>query len=432
MHTEKIRRQIQRTKQRMLGTTQAVITTVNADDDTVRTNANAKDTNISHPYASKEAWIRSMPSSGTRVTLSHNASTNKYDFVAYVPLTSADELEKYRNRKSLYRVLREGEHEIKSKGGAVSFWGSRSYQSTRTGAVQTTHDGERLEHVTRAPTVVVRGHRHKTDRIGNEMRFGVVKRPLTAVQESIILKAPMSMPDAGMFTYSYEYLMNLTNDLDNTLIDVRQGEVYDDLPQPGYPFSLPYLGKNNFPVRSRSRYHTIMEPMGIKVPETYTEEEIDTFGNVTWTLSKLAVIGFVIKVPFGGYNVDASLKAEITGKLGVSVNSTVGNVSISGLAGIVNSTPAKYSVDAKSGIDEKTNGKYSLNASAGALLESPLKIEIKGGTGVNIHADGPVEVSSSTSTTLSGAMGKTGRPIATQSTCFVTNLPFSIDPTLKS
>ena len=424
---------IKRARQRVEGgTTQSVITSVSPDTETIRSSANGTDTFIAHPFASRDAWIRSMPSAGTRVTLAYNASTKRFDFVSYTPLTSSTRLEEYRDRKSLYRVLREGEHEIKSLGNAVSFWGSEGYQSTRTGVVQTVHDSDRLEHTTRAPTILLRNHKHKSDRIGNEIRFGVVKRPITNASENYVLKAPLSMPDAGLFTYSYEHLIHLTNDNDATLIDFRDGEVYEDLPQPGYPFSLPYLGSNNFPLRSRRRYYATIEPIGTGVPETYTEEEIDNFGNITWTLSKLAVIGFAIKVPFGSYNVNAMLQAEITGKLGVTVSSTVGKVTTSGLAGIVNTTPAKYTLDAKAGIDEKTNGKYSLNASAGALLESPLKIEIKGGTGVSIKADGPVEASSSTSTTLSGAMGKTGRPIATQATCFVTNLPFFIDPTLKS
>lgn len=430
MRSDNAKRHLKRMKQRMSGSSQAVITTVDADNDVLMTNASGTNTNISHPFASKDAWIRSMPSTGTRVTLMYNQATNKYDFVAYVPLTTSGSLDDYRNKKSLYRVLREGEHEVKSIGNAVSFWGSRSYQSTRAGAVQSTHDGEKLEHVVRAPTILLRGHRHKADRIGNEIRFGVVKRPLTNVRENYVLKAPLSMPELDKYTYTYEYLMNLTNDQDSPLIDIRQGEVYEDLPQPGYPFSLPYLGANGFPVRSLSRYHAVLEPLGTSVPKTYTEEEIDTFGNVTWTLSKLAVIGFAIKVPFGSYNVNAMLNAQITGKLGVTIESTVGKVTTSGLAGLVNTTPAKYSLDAKLGIDEKTNGKYSLSASGGADLDSPLVINISGGAGVNIKSTGPVKVSGSAGVTLAGAMGSVGRPIASGN-CLVTGLPLWVDATVK-
>ncbi len=411
---EQVRKNTERIRQKMRGSTQGVITSVNSDTDMLRTDASGGDTFISHPFASRDSWIRSMPSTGTRVTLQFNTATKKFDFVAYVPLTTDQDLAKYRERKSLYRVLREGEHEIKSIGGAVTYYSSRKYQSSRAGAVQTTHDGERLEHTIRAPTTVVRNHRHRNDRIGNETRFGVVKRPLTATQETYVMKAPMSLPDQGKFTYAYEYLMNLTNDNDEPLIDVRLGEVYDDLPQPGYPFSLPVLGKNGFPLRARTRYFTTMEPLGVGVPNVSTDYEVDSLGNVNYTLGKLAIVGFCIKVPFGGYKVDASLQAEITGKLGVSITSTVGKVNVNGLAGIVNNTQGKYTVDAKSGIDLKT----------------PLQFNITGGAGVKIHSDGPAEVSSSSTLSLSGAMGKTGRPVASQATCFITGLPFFLDPTL--
>ena len=398
-------------------TTAASITSVSPDDESIAFDVGASQSQVAHPFVSGEAWFRSQPSVGTKCTISYNSTLQRYEFVAYTQTAdqARDRLTRYKNKKSLYQPLQEGEHELMSSGNVTEFWGSRPVKSSRAGAVSWTYDGDKLEATATAPTHIKRGHRNQTDRIGNEMRFGVVKRPTSAANEMYALAAPFSNPVADLYTYAYEHLINLSNDNDAPLIDHREGEVYDDVLTPGVPFAKPALGKQmKLPLRSRKRYHATMEPGGLPLGLS-TDIEIDCLGNVQMDLAESAIGGFKLSAPMGGVEVNAGLQAKLIAQLAVKIASELASVAIT----------SKLNTGIKSGLAMKIDAGTSLDISA--VAKATMKA-----LSLIIEADTTAEISGKAGLTLTGAMGKTGRIINTLQQDYVTGLPTFVDPTLTS
>jgi hypothetical protein len=80
-------------------------------------------------------------------------------------------------------------------------------------------------------------------------------------------------------------------------------------------------------------------------------------------------------------------------------------------------------------------------------IESGTDMKISAGTSLDIEATADAifksltlkmtttataEIGGGAGLTLYGALGKTGRPVSTQSNCFISGAPFFIDPTLSS
>lgn len=245
--------------------------------------------------------------------------------------------------------------------------------------------------------------------------FGVVKRPTSAANEAYALTAPFSNPVGDLYTYAYEHLVSLNNDNDAPLIDHREGEVYDDTLTPGIPFATPALGKQlKLPLRSRRRYHATLEPGGLPAGVS-TDIEIDCMGNVQVDLAETALGGFKMSVPLGGVEVNAGLHAKLVAQLAVKIASEFASVAITSQLG----------TEVKSGLGMKLDAGTTLDIAAAA------KATMKA-LSLVISADTTTEVSGSAGLTLYGALGKTGRPIATAPFCLVTGAPLSIDPTLTS
>jgi hypothetical protein len=328
------------------------------------------------------------------------------------------------NRKSLYRNLREGELELASSGGVTTHYSSRPVFNGRAGAVSWTYDSDKLEASATAPTHVTRGHNNTPDQIGNEIRFGVVKRPLSSTREMYALTAPLSNPIVGLYTYAYEYLINLANDNGAPLIDHRLGEVYDDQLSPGIPFSLPVLGrKSSIPLRARYQYHSTIEPGGIPAPGKMTSYEISCLGDVDALLSDLAIQGYSLTVPHGAMNFKAGTSASFVAELAVLVKSTLDKITLEASGGIVMSTDQSIKTTASVSQKHSSGTTFTLDAGTTATIN---------GVQVEVSATGQLLMHGSLGLTLYGALGQTGRPIATQPTCFITSLPFSVDPTFHS
>lgn len=405
-------------------TVTGLIVGVNPEQETVVVDIGSSTVQVTHPFLSGSAWIRAVPVPGTACTLSYNTSKSCYEFVAYAPSKeySSKQLDQYAQRKSLYRQLVSGEIEIASSGGVAVHHGSRPVYTGQAGAVSWSHDSDRLESTVTAPTFIVRNHRAFKDRIGNEFRFGVVKRPLSNTRELYALTPPLSNPALDKYVYAYEHLVSMANDIDSPLFDHRQGEVYDDVLTPGIPFAGPALSrKSGIPLRARYRYHATIEPGGIASGKM-TVMEISCLGDVDVALSELAVQGYTLYSPVGPIAMRTGTSTSLLSKLAVMIKSEIDKIAmeagqdISLVAGANLSGSAKKSVSLKSGADTKI--------SAG----TDIKIE-----GIQIKVEGTnVEIHGATGLSLTGAMGKTGRPIATQPTCFISNLPLFLDPTLTA
>jgi hypothetical protein len=386
----------------------------------------ADSTQVCHPFVSGEAWFRSQPSAGTRVTVAYNNALQRYEFVAYAQTAeqATKRLDRYKNKKSLYRPLQEGEHELMSSGTVNEFWGSRPTKTGRAGAVTWTYDGDKLEAAATAPTHIKRGHRSQTDRIGNEIRFGVVKRPTGATSEVYALTAPFSNPALDMYSYAYEYLIQLSNDNDAPLIDFREGEVYDNNLIPGIPFAKPTLAKKTkLPLRSRKRYYATLEPGGLPVADMSTDIEIDCLGNMSVVLSDTALLGYNLSVPTGAISIDAGLDAKLISNLAMKIASTVAGVVID--AALDAKLSGGMNTKISSGLDTK------IDAGKNMSLKAALDMALESVT-MKLSASAAAEIHGGAGLTLTGALGKTGRIINTLQQDYLTGLPTFIDPTLTS
>lgn len=385
----------------------AIIKSVDNVREVLSTDDDSKETDIRHPYVSAGSWIRTMPSSGVRIVVAYSKDNRKLEVIGYQNNRAQELSTGYAQRQNLFRTLREGEHEVMSSGKASSFWGSQPFKVDRAGAVSHKLDGIKLESATRAPTMIWRGARNRPDVIGHEVRIGAVKRSTSAAKEVYALKIG-SLPDIGQAIYGNEFLIALNADLtDAPLIDIRSGDVFDDSLTPGYPMAIPRLGDNVFPLRHHAKYFVTIEPGSTPVPMQFTDVQIDSLGNVNVNLSKLSVMGLTVKVPLGRVLLSCGLDMTLDAKLGIKLTS-LGKITLDAKLGIDLITPASVTISGDVGVQVKSKGPTSIAATA--------NVEINGKAGVK----------------LIGAMGETGRPIATLNLDPVTSVPLFLDPTLST
>lgn len=426
--------QAEHLKQMDTPTTAARITAVAPDTEAMSLDIGSGNSQISHPFVSGESWFRGMPSVGTRCTVSFNKSMNRYEFVSYTQTSeqATNRITKYKKKKSLYRPLQEGEFELMSSGTVNEFFGSRPVKTGRAGPVTWSYDGDKLEATTTAPTTIIRGHRNQRDRIGNEIRFGAIKRPTGASTELYALTAPFSMPSADLYTYAYEYLVALSNDNDAPLLDFRAGEVYDDSLTPGIPFAAPALGKKtSLPLRARYKYHVTVEPGGLPMPDMYTGIEIDNLGNVDVQLAETAVLGYSMSVPLGAIDVSSGLEGKFVSKLAMKIASTLAGVVVSSLLDTKISSGTAMNIEAGTSLSAKSTADMKISAGTALDVEAIAAATLKA-LSLKVTASTTAEIGGKAGLTLYGALGPTGRPISTQATDIVTGIPLSIDPTFKS
>lgn len=402
------------------------IVSVSPETESLLVDLGSSQVQVAHPFVSGSAWIRAMPSVGTQIIVSYNTTRKRYEFVSYAPSQefTSRQLEAYSKRKSLYRDLREGEIELNSSGGANMHLGSRPIVSGHAGCVSWSYDSDKLETNTQAPTHIIRGHNHKKDRIGNEMRFGVVKRPTSYAEETYALTAPLSMPSLEKYVYAYEHLISLSNDNSAPLIDFRSGEVYEDTLTPGIPFATPALGKNlKLPLRARYRFHCTLEPGGLKIPTQSTDIEISHLGDVDIALAMAAIQGFSLKAPMGGIKTSSGLFTTFVAKLAMSLKSELDKIKIDGNRGIDLTTLMD--------ISSKSTLATTLSAGTSMKLDSKTTFDINS-VQISIDGKGMVSIHGATGLSLSGAMGKTGRIINTLQQDIITGMPTFLDPTLTA
>lgn len=410
------------------------IVSVSPETESILVDIGSSHVQVAHPFVSGSAWIRAMPSVGTQIVVSYNATRKRYEFVSYAPSQeyASKQLEAYSKRKSLYRDLREGEIELTSSGNASLHLSSRPIVSGQAGCVLWAYDSDKLEANTQAPTHIIRGHNHKKDRIGNEIRFGVVKRPTSYANETYALTAPLSMPSLDKYTYAYEYLVSLDNDNAAPLIDFRAGEVYDNTLTPGIPFAMPALGKNlKLPLRARYRFFCTIEPGGLKIPTQSTDIEISHLGDIDIALALSAIQGFSLKAPLGGIKTNSGLFTTLVAKLAMTIKSELDKIKLDGNRGIDLSTLMDIDNKATMAFKASAGTNMDLKANTTMVLDSKASLDLKS-IQISIDGKGMVSIHGATGLSLSGALGKTGRIINTLQQDVITGIPTFIDPTLTA
>lgn len=282
-------------------------------------------TAVTHPYLGPNSWIRVMPEARTSAVMGTRGEDGEPFIQAYIqesnienrsadlPTVTATEEEKFH-----YRALREGEIDIMSRGVAGSFFARNGNLELRGGATSMTLAADRLETRMRAPTHQHAILGHKRQEVGNEERFGVVRRPNSlsdrivtnsTIQDIIKVNPPTLAGMAGGLTeFAKEYLRVIKAKNGETIIDHREGNVIDD---DGTEIESDVTGNK---LRHRSKY-------GTKLSEE-TIFEVDEEGNVILNIPILASEGAILNVGSGPMT-GADLKITVARDVLISVGKAI-------------------------------------------------------------------------------------------------------------
>jgi len=259
---------------------------------------------VTHPYIGPNSWIRVMPESMSTIVVGSKGEDGEPYIQAYlrnpsldsskdIPAIQATEKDKFYQRR-----LQEGEVDIMSNGIAGSFYSKNGNLELRGGSVSLTLSAYDLEAQSRAPTHVRAVMGNKRQQVGDEERFGVVRRP-NALSKSVVTDPTISdivkvapaggaagaavASATGNVDYAKEHLMVLKDKTGFPLVDRREGNVIGD---DGTILNSDVTGN---PLRSRVKYGTTLK--------TATITEVDENGNVTLTLPITATKGFIGNFP---------------------------------------------------------------------------------------------------------------------------------------
>lgn len=133
---------------------------------------------VRHPFLAVNSWIRVGPETGTSVVTQRRGDVAQSEIWGYLSNKSADVIKRAKtNPKIAYRVLQEGEVELMSRGMSAVFLSSAGDLELWGGTCSEIISQIDLEHRANAPTFSRRLATNSWSTVGNEERFGLVKRP---------------------------------------------------------------------------------------------------------------------------------------------------------------------------------------------------------------------------------------------------------------
>lgn len=391
------------------------------------------------PFESSDSWIRSIPNSGAAALLSYRSDTQEATFVRYLNDEPSSRLAAYGRGFNLYKPLLPGEHEIHSSGNAQSYYGQRPILEQRGGIIRSWLDQDKAESGQKAPIHVRQMHGHESNLVGDEERLGVVRRP----QELNFANAALlgTMTSSNFYDYPYpdfslpggvpaafgllsevigaaselastvtgtykirpfgkEYLRVIKNDIHvgagpakvflppTYLVDIREGQVFDDAGEQ-------VIGEGGAYLRAKHEYFTTLTDS--------TKMEIDDLGNVVWSLSLGATDGWVTKVPFGAWKLDANLGIEMSTLTSTTMSSML-STDISATTDVTLNSTLNTAIAAGLNFEVTANGTWdgtskmdmSLKSNMNLNTEAAMVYEAKGGIKMVLNAP-QVEIGSSPS-----------------------------------
>lgn len=313
---------------------------------------------VTHPFLGANSWIRGIPDPGSVVNLVFEGDTRRLVIQNYLTLNTQTKLESYEALRFHYRDMLPGEIDISSSGYAQAFFSRRGNLSLRGGITHGHLSQDELEVMFRAPTHVRQLHRHSPDELGDEERFGVVKRPNPL---NVSKQTWLKTIDQSRFAKEYHRSLKTGTGVPTYLVDHVEGDVLDPL---GVPKMLSSTGQ---PLRAESNYYTLTN--------TALSISIDQLGNFLVQLPDEAVNGGRMDIPLGKFELTTGQHVEITT-----------DMNIVGTAGI------KIKLDGRNGIDLTFSGGQMV---PGGLSGSDGVITCKSlcpFTGAP-HSDGSVKIS---------------------------------------
>ena len=399
-----------------------------------------RDLSLPMPFDSKTSWIRSIPESGQQALLAYRSDNKDLVFLRYLDERPDKKIEGYKRKKTLYRPLLPGEHEIHSSGMAQSYYGQRPLLEMRAGVLRSWLDQDRAEIGQKAPLHQRQLWEYKASggnvplfSLGDEERFGVVRRskPLTPIAIAGItarlalsktltippIKSPnfhlypfpdFSLPagplgiPAGfgltsfavatatealtpvtgkfkMRPYAKEYLRVIRNPLFNPEDGLTIPPINLVDIREGHVFDdegLQTFGPNGAYLRAQHRYYTTIGD--------WTSFKVDELGNVNWDLSLSAVKGWTQLVPFGNYDVKAGLEMSLSAT-NIKTFSLL-QTSIDSLASISTSSQLSTSMTSTLNFGIESKGLFSLKANLDATMESMLNMKLSATALMDVNA----------------------------------------------
>lgn len=370
------------------------------------------------PFESNTSWIRAIPENGTPAMCSYRNDTGDLVCINYYSFNPKNKLSGYTGSKNIYRTLKSGEIEINSSGMAQSYYSQRPVLEQRAGVCRTWIDQDRLEIGAKSPLHTKQIYEYKSNQIGDEERFGAVKRPynflfdpntlqprnpltailaespysrnyfdypfpnftlptgfpspsfaqVTATTANAAAAALIAIGEFKQRVFAKEYLKVLKNPLYPTapnpiLLDIREGQVFDDK-------GVQTIGPNGAYIRAKYDYYTPALDS--------TSFVIDEIGNVNWNLSLASKSGWNVLSPAGPIKMATSLQGmNFTSALAVEV---LAGTSIGMTAG----TDATF--DVVSNMEATVGGNYSVNCIGSGSHQYNTGLEVKSNASTTINS----------------------------------------------
>jgi len=238
----------------------------NADTTLVDSHGGRRIIRNPQPHLGQSAWIRAAPDQGMGSLLITRSDSEEPEIMRWWHTDTQDRLSLFRQNveellsgsgqlvePEAFRPLESGEIDSSSVGGAQLFMGRRPHLDVRAGIIKLTLDQDETEFASKSPIHVRRGYQHNSSEMGDEERFGVVKRPKAGSFVDSFYPDNLGRRDEERSGFAKEYLMRLRNSQPGspeTLLDTRAGHVIDN---EGKPFRLDETGLN---LRYRAEYFT--------------------------------------------------------------------------------------------------------------------------------------------------------------------------------
>ena len=248
---------------------------------------------VQHPFIGTAHWIRSMPDPGTRLLMQNRFDSQQPEAIKTLPIASQQKSQAYLEGTSLYRTLEPGEHDIMSSGAAAFYMGRRGHADLRSGAsVKRQLSREAQQTLDHAPTHIRTGLNWTAGRMGDEDRFGIVKRPTSPIQESY------PRANDAFQGESFRKLLNPAGTAPAVLFRTIEGQVYEEDGTRARHFTT------NIPLRRQELHYT--------TTDDFVRHEIDENGNHLTILPITASTGMELLIPNGHYNAQIGLNRDIT------------------------------------------------------------------------------------------------------------------------
>lgn len=257
----------------------------------------------------------------------------------------SDQLTKYRAGTGFFRPLEPGAVEVRSGGLAGVFADNYGTLELRGGVCTGLVSHERLAIEWRAPCHRRLMHTNNDYLGGDAEIFGTVMRHLNPIDP-----LPQPLPEVtNPSTFAKEYVRTLSGPL-STAVNVREGTtLMDDL-------GLPLLSGTGVPLRARHEY-------GGQIPGASSRWDVDQVGNMEFVTGLTAELGVKFSVPFGLFDVNASLGVSLFSATSVKLTS-----------------PALITMTAGGTLEMKSAGAATLSSTGAMSLSSSGALTLSGTT----------------------------------------------------